>query len=162
LGDKIVTKVTAALCAAITVTAVAGCTTTPSEPTPSPTTSASAGVSSSPTVSSSASDAFEPDTVFGPTKDELWQEHAGPGKGPFSNYDESVKPGSYRLDVACRGGAITVTGTGGETLVKCSEGSVIIPVCIAKPGLKLTATWTSGADGDLVWRLRRHPGTTCK
>lgn len=162
------TKAAAVLWAALTVLTAAACSVTHTSATPSVTstsTSNSAGASASvtATISPSASGAFEPETVFGPAKDVLWRDHPGPGQGPFAFSDSSVHPGSYRLDVACRGGAIAVNGTGiADAVVTCSKGTVIIPVCLIKQGLDLTATWTVGSDGDVVWQLRRRTGSTCK
>ena len=137
------------LCVAVAL-ALGGCTSGGTEEPLPPTASATP----------SAAATLDPDVVFSAGGSPVWREHPGPGDGPFANEDTSVQAGSYRLQVACLGGALSVAINATSTSkVDCSSQPESIPVCLHKAGLRVSAQWVGGSVGDMVWQLVRRQGT---
>ena len=102
---------------------------------------------------------LDPDAVFAGTTNVVWRNHAGPGDGPFATEDVTVQAGSYRLQVACRGGTLSIAVNDAPARsVDCSTPASI-PVCLRKQGIRASAHWTRTPHDDVVWQLARQPGS---
>lgn len=86
----------------------------------------------------------------------VWRGHAGPGAGPFEDFDAAAAPGDYRLQVACLGDAARIMVDGKDHgVVRCGVEPRSYQVCLTRRGMRVRAT-PQGRLDDLVWQLDRR------
>jgi hypothetical protein len=105
-----------------------------------------------------AAPGLDADQVFGPAPPPVWREHAGPGGRQHRNEEESAPAGSYRLEVACLGDAVSASiNDGPARRVECDGSVAGLSYCLRHAGpLRATATAIRGPVADMVWQLVRE------